>query len=211
MSNFSRKTWTSFVALYLTTLLVVPVSALSQGTSSKIANGRFTVWKKSLTDFSEKDDTPVCSFDDSKAAQDEANKLNQAEPGFQYVYTVVENPSAEAMALKAKDLLKNPKPGDTLKEFVNRIEDAYRNAKLAKTNLLSISGTISREKLTEANRLIDGFNRTRDEAKNYEGGRAVIRSDYPALSSTTAPGRFHLDPSAMAKLFLSPDFMETRP
>lgn len=156
-----------------------------QGSQRGAMNGRYTVWKKSLTDFSDKSDSPVSSFDDSNAASDEASRLNKAleEPMcYQYIYMVLENTDAMSAASKAKDIVDHTKPGDTLKEFMHRIQDAYRNAKLAKSNLLSMTGTISRTRFDEVNRLVDDYNRSRDEARNYEGGTAAIRSDYAAMA-----------------------------
>jgi hypothetical protein len=160
----------------------MPSTTAVEAPQSAVVNGRYTVWKKSLTDFSDKSDTAVSSFADSEAAQNEANRLNEAEKGFQFVYTVVENPTTGSVASKVKALLDHKNPGDTLKEYKKRIQDAYARAKEMKATLLSMTGTISRGRFDEANRLIDDYNRTRADARNYEGGQAAIREAYAGMA-----------------------------
>jgi hypothetical protein len=61
------------------------------------------------------------------------------------------------------------KLGDTLKEYTNRIKDAYQNATNAKKAVMSLTDKISEKQFNDANTLIDRFNRDRSSFSEKAG------------------------------------------
>ena len=75
----------------------------------------------------------------------------------------------KAKEVKEKGLTaEERKLGDTLKEYTDRIKDTYENVKNLKSNMLSMTGKISRKQFDEANKLIASYNKSRDELGKVE-------------------------------------------
>ena len=93
---------------------------------------------------------------------------------------------------KAKKIVKDGvsaeerKVGDTLKEYANRVKDAYQNAVNAKKDLTSLTGNLTQKQFQSVNKLIDSFNQTRSDFSQKAGtpGGAVL-SLYPQVARVT--------------------------
>ena len=95
---------------------------------------------------------------------------------------------------KARKGPEERKPGDTLKEYRDRLKDTYQNAMNAKQNLTSMTGNIARKQFQEVNNLIDRFNQTRTDfgrqVQSAAGSPVFARytsvlSQYPAIPRLT--------------------------
>jgi hypothetical protein len=106
--------------------------------------------------------TPVSKLKDAKEAADKVKDAKEAVD-------------------KAKEIQeKGPeerKLGDTLKEYTDRIKDTYENVKNLKSNMLSMTGKISRKQFDDANKLIARYNKSRDELGKVEKQFSTARSD----------------------------------
>ena len=102
-----------------------------------------------------------------KDAKEAADKVREAKEAVDKAKEIQEN----GLAAKERHL------GDTLKGYTDRIKNTYANVKKLKSNLLSMTGKISRKQFDEANKLIASYNKSRDEMGNVEKKFVAARSE----------------------------------
>ena len=95
---------------------------------------------------------------------------------------------------KARKGPEERKPGDTLKEYRDRLKDTFTIAMNAKKNLTSMTGNIARKQFQEVNDTIDRFNQSRADfirrVQSATGSPVFARytsvlSQYPAIPRLT--------------------------
>jgi hypothetical protein len=117
--------------------------------------------------------TPARKLTDAKEAADKVKDAKEAVD--------------KAKEIREKGLTaKERQLGDTLKEYTNRIKDTYENVKNLKSNLLSMTGKLSRKQFDEANKLIASYNKSRDELGKAEKVLSGARAE--RLKSASQPG-----------------------
>ena len=102
-----------------------------------------------------------------KQAADAADKLQEAKEAVDKAKEIKE----EGLTAQERQL------GDTLREYMDRIQDTYEKVKKLKSNMLSMTGKISQKQFDEVNKLIASYNKSRDELGKVDKQLSAARSE----------------------------------